>query len=138
MPAWCPPGAPEPARSTQDLIFFDSGSIFAPPSLRFIDFWLLFLTSKGPSTAKNSQEPPRTRQEPAKTQDTDNDTPHRYLLIEEPRPTATKRQAIKWGGGGARAAWRIRIYKYSLPDPQDNNLGGGPKGRIVCLSTARP
>ena len=29
--AWCPPGAPEATRSTQDLVFIDLESLFAPP-----------------------------------------------------------------------------------------------------------
>ena len=90
--AWCPPGAPEASRNTQDLIFIDSGSIFAPPSLRFIDFWLPFSTSKGPSTAKNSQEPPRTCQEPAETQNPQRHTAPKFA-DRRTAPTATKRRA---------------------------------------------
>ena len=76
--AWCPHGASEASRNTQDVIF--------------IDFWLLFLTSKGPSNAKNSQEPPRTCQEPAETQNPQRHTAPN-LADRRAAPTATKRRA---------------------------------------------
>ena len=65
---------------------------FLPPQASFLSLIdSQFCSTRAqapPRTAKNSQEPPRTCQEPAKNlpkHKTHNDTPHQILLIEEPR-----------------------------------------------------
>ena len=95
--------------------------ILVPPSLRFIDFWLPFLTSKGPSTAKNSQEPPRTCQEPAETQNTQRHTAPNFA-DRRTAPTATKRRA------------RIRGAAVCTPHGVFNPLRARRRPRRVCGS----
>ena len=120
-----PPGGPEASRNTQDLIFFASGSMFAPQASVLSVFGSHFWPAR-------AQAPPRTaknRQEPAKNlpkHKTHNDTPHQILLIEEPRQPprnaepefggrrCARRMAssIRSGPGGARGVFAFRSCSF--------------------------
>ena len=100
-----PPGGPEASRNTQDLIFIDSGSIFAPQASVLSVFGSHFRPAR-------AQAPPRTaknRQEPAETQNPQRHTAPNFA-DRRTAPPATKRRA------------RIRGAAVCTPHGVFNNL----------------
>ena len=110
---WEVPWSPKPARSAQGLIVFASGSIFDPPSLRFIDFWLPFLTVFCRSL--NGEQPQRTIKSCRKPSEISTATLHCHHFAFCRTPAAATNACTKppsYKMGGRRCSRRMAHSDY--------------------------